>query len=153
MADNLDGYWRGWLVDDLGSDKVAVLGKIEQAINEKRIPMYGNRDKDQGVKVESGVVDMWWRKDTPQLTITSEMEGTVKATVSTQDYGTSLWIHVWLERKDEKMFMGDNWAKRMHWAAFQISLERTVAKVVENLASTNNVIDVRDPRDQHGRFA
>ena len=108
MADNIDGYWRGWLIDDLGPQKIAVLGKIEQAINERRIPMYGNRDKDRGVKVESGTVDMWWRNDTPELTIISEMDGTVKASVATQDYGTSLWVHVWLERKDEKMFLGDN---------------------------------------------
>ena len=58
MADNIDGYWRGWLVDDLGSQKEAVLRKIEGEINDRSIPMYGNRDKDQGVTVESGTVDM-----------------------------------------------------------------------------------------------
>ena len=113
--------------------------------------MYGNRGKDNGVKVESGTVDMWWRDDTPQLTITSEMDGVVKATVATQDYGTSLWVHVWLERKDEKMFRGDNWAKRMHWAAFQISLERTVSEAVKKIAGDNYVLDVFDPRERDGR--
>ena len=123
-----------------------MLGKIEQAINERRIPMYGNRDKDQGVKIKSGTVNMWWRSDTPELKITSEMDGTVKASVATQDYGTSLWVHVWVERKDEKMFFGDNWAKRMHWAAFQLALETTVKQAVHKIAEDHNVLDVFDPR-------
>jgi len=148
MAENIDGYWRGWLIDDLGSQKVEVLEQIEKAINDRRIPMYGNRDKDEGVTVKSGTVDMWWRQDTPQLAITSEMDGTVKASVATQDYGNSLWIHVWLERKDEKMFFGDNWAKRMHWAAFQESLERVVNEVVHDIAGNKIVMDVFDPRDK-----
>ena len=75
------------------------------------------------------------------------MDGTVNASVATQDYGTSLWVHVWLEMKDEKMFLGDNWAKRMHWAAFQISLERTVKETVHEIAGENSVLDVFDPRE------
>ena len=100
MADNLDGYWRGWLIDDLGAQKNEMLNTIEQAIHDRKIPMYGNRDKDEGVEVVSGTVDMWWRGDTPQLSVKSEMDGAVKASVATQDYGTSLWVHVWFERKD-----------------------------------------------------
>ena len=146
MADTIDGYWRGWLIDNLGAQKSAVLAAIEQAIHDRRIPMYGNRDKDQGVEIKSGTVNMWWRSDTPELTITSEMDGTVNASVATQDYGTSLWVHVWVERKDEKMFFGDNWAKRMHWAAFQLALETTVKKAVHDIAKDHNVLDVFDPR-------
>lgn len=146
MADTIDGYWRGWLIDNLGPQKSAVLAAIEQAIHDRCIPMYGNRDRDQGVNVASGTVDMWWRNDTPQLTITSEMDGMVKATVATQDYGTSLWVHVWVERKDEKMFLGDNWAKQMHWAAFQKTLRRTVGEAVHKIAGENYVDDVFNPK-------
>ncbi|MCL0042937.1 hypothetical protein M1N17_00635 [Dehalococcoidia bacterium] len=147
MADTIDGYWHGWIIDNLGSERVAVLDKIEQAINDKNIPMHGNRDKDKGVEVKSGKVDMWWRRDTPELKIKSEMDGVVNARVATQDYGTSLWVHVWLERKDEKMFFGDNWAKRMHWAAFQLTLERTVREELHKIAGENAILDVADPRE------
>ena len=48
------------------------------------------------------------------------------------------------------MFFGDNWAKRMHWAAFQISLEQVVEKAIYKIAGENSVLDVLDPREKFG---
>jgi len=75
------------------------------------------------------------------------MDGVVSGSVATQDYGKSLWVHVWLERKDKKMFFGDNWAKRMHWAAFQKTLVRTVEQALHKIAGEDAITEVLDPRD------
>ena len=69
------------------------------------------------------------------------MDGTVIANIITQDYGTSLWVAVLLER-DER----DNWAKSMAWAAFQITLKRVVRDAIAEVAGGNAIIDVADPR-------
>ena len=134
-------YWIGWLIDNLGHKNDEVFAHLEQAIHNRNIPMYGNRGKEDSVSVTTSNVDMWWRRDTKQLTVTSEMDGTVVAKVITQDYGTSLWASVLLER-DER----DNWAKSMAWAAFQITLKGVVRDAIAEVAGGNAIIDVADPR-------
>ena len=144
---NLDGYWIGWLVDGYAEQSSTVLDQIQEEIESRKIPMFGNRDKDEGIEVKRGEVDMWWRRDTPELFVSSKMDGVVSGSVATQDYGRSLWVHVWLERKDKKMFFGDNWAKRMHWAAFQKTLVRTVEQALHKIAGEDAITEVLDPRD------
>ena len=102
---NLDGYWIGWLVDGYANQTSTVLDQIQEEIESRKIPMFGNRDKDEGIEVKRQEVDMWWRKDTPELFVSSKMDGVVSGSVATQDYGKSLWVHVWLERKDKKSFL------------------------------------------------
>ena len=106
--------------------------------------MYGNRGREDSVSVTTSNVDMWWRRDTKQLTVTSEMDGTVVAKVITQDYGTSLWASVLLER-DER----DNWAKSMAWAAFRETLDRVVQDAMAEVAGDNEIIAVADPRSSN----
>ena len=107
----------------------------------RNIPMYGNRDREGSVSVVTRGVDMWWRRGSKQLIVTSEMDGTVIANVITQDYGTSLWVAILLEREER-----DNWAKSMAWAAFRGTLDRVVRYAIIEVAGDNAIIDVADPR-------
>mgnify|MGYP001331695380 CR=1 FL=1 len=75
--------------------------------------MYGNRDKTGDVEVKIGKTNMWWRGDTPELSIKSELDGTVRAYIVIQDYGTSLWVAIRLRREEDL-----NWEKSMAWSAF-----------------------------------
>ena len=136
-----EDHWVGWLIDNLGHKNDEVFAHLERAINNRNIPMYGNRDREGSVSVVTSNVDMWWRRGSEQLTVTSEMDGTVIANVITQDYGTSLWVAVLLER-DER----DNWAKSMAWAAFRGTLDRVVRDAIFEVAGDNAIIDVADPR-------
>ena len=140
-----EDYWVGWLIDNLGHRNDEVFAHLEQAIHNRNIPMYGNRDRDSSVSVVTNNVDMWWRRGSKQLTVTSEMDGTVVAKVITQDYGTSLWVAILLER-DER----DNWAKSMAWAAFRETLARVVQDAMVEVAGDNEIIAVADPRSSNG---
>jgi hypothetical protein len=133
--------WVGWLIDDLGDRRDEVVEQLKEAINKRNIPMYGNRDKTEKVEVKIGKANMWFRNDTPQLSVTSEMDGTVTAHIVVQDYGTSLWVAVTLRRGDR-----DNWAKSMGWSAFKVTLDRIIEETIIEIAGNNQITDVADPR-------
>ena len=40
-----EDHWVGWLVDNLGHRNDEVFAHLERAINNRNIPMYGNRDR------------------------------------------------------------------------------------------------------------
>ena len=144
------GYWSGWLVEDLADQKDVVFDQLEKAINDRKIPMYGNRKKDESVEVKRSTINMWFRSDTPQLEIKSEMDGVVKGWLCVQDYGTSLWISFRVE-KQKNIF--ENWAKSMAWSAFRLTLEGVVSDALANLhegRSIERVYDEAAPRIKSG---
>lgn len=143
-----DDFWIGWLVDGLGHRNDEIFTRLEQAIHNRNIPMHGNRGREESVSVSTGEVDMWWRRDSKQLTVTSELDGKVIAKVVSQDYGTSLWVAILFEMKAGDF--GENWAKSMAWAAFQETLERVVREAIVEVAGDNTITNVSDPRKSNG---
>ena len=73
MAD--EEYWMGWLVDDLANRKDEAFDHLTEAINKRNIPRYGNRSKTESVEVKANTTDMWWRDDTPQISVTRKWTG------------------------------------------------------------------------------
>ena len=69
------------------------------------------------------------------------MDGTVRAYIVVQDYGTSLWVAVMLRRGDR-----DNAAKGMAWSAFKVTLDRVIKETIVEVAGNNQITDVADPR-------
>jgi hypothetical protein len=133
--------WVGWLTDDLGHRNDEVFAHIEQAIHSRKIPMHGQRDRTDSVKIETNNVDMWWRRDSKQLKVTSEMDGKVIANIISQDYGTSLWVGVTHERQTGDL---GYWAKGMAGAAFRSTIERVIKEAIFEIAGDNTVTDVAD---------
>lgn len=133
-------HWIGWLIDDFADRSNEVYVYLQEAIVKRNIPMYGNRNKKGSVEIKPGTTDMWWRNDTPQISVTSELDGTVRAHIVVQDYGNSLWVAVRLER-DER----DNWAKSMAWSAFQSTLDRVIREAIREVAGEHKITDVPSP--------
>jgi hypothetical protein len=133
--------WAGWLIDNLGHRNDEVFAHIEQAIHSRKIPMHGQRDRTDSVKIETNNVDMWWRRDSKQLKVTSEMDGKVIANIISQDYGTSLFVGLHVERQDGDY---DNWAKQMAGGAFKSTIKRVIAEAISEIAADNTVTDVVD---------
>ena len=142
-----DEYWIGWLIDNLGHRNDEIFAHLEQAIHNRNIPMYGHRDRDDTVSVSTDDVNMWWRRNSKQLTVTSEVDGTAVAKVISQDYGTSLWVAVLIERSSDGI---DNWAKAMAGTAFHVTIERVVREAIIEVAGDNTITDVPDPRASNG---
>jgi hypothetical protein len=143
MADNNYSYWTGWLIDDLGSHTDEVFDKLAEAIDNKQIPMFGNRKIVSSVLVTAGTYSMWWRNDTPCLTVKSQMDGTVEARVLVQDYGKGLWVCVVVQEEEKR-----NWAKAMAFLAFYRTLSRTVEEVVNTVAE-GHVVQAFHETDLH----
>jgi hypothetical protein len=112
------------------------------------MPRFGHRDREDTVGVVTDNVNMWWRGDCKRLTVTSEVDGTVVAKVISQDYGTSLWVAVLLERHTDTGI--DNWAKAMAGTAFNMTIRRVINEAIIEVAGDNTITDVPDPRTSNG---
>ena len=141
-------YWIGWLIDNLGHRNEEIFAHLEQAIHNRNIPKWGHRDRDDTVSVSTDNVNMWWRRDSKQLTVTSEVDGTAVAKIISQDYGTSLWVAVMLERNTDTGI--DNWAKAMSGTAFNMTIRRVINEAIIEVAGDNTITDVPDPRTSNG---
>jgi hypothetical protein len=142
MADRPE-YWVAWLVDGEGGQlKRAAdsLDLIEAEIKNRRIPFTGDRGRDEGISVKRSTVNMWWRRDTPSLTMWSSMDGNVNAEVAVQDYGSSLYVYLMLSGVQ----WDANWAKRMHFQAFRWSLSRAVEDALDQLPGNPKVSNIQD---------
>ena len=136
-------YWVAWLVDGEGGQikrAAESLNLIEAEIKKRRIPQTGDRAHDEGISVNRITVNMWWRFDTPALYMKSEMDGEVVANVAGQDYGSSLYVYLKLLGAQ----WDANWAKRMHFQAFRMSLNRAVEDALDQLPDNPKVSNIQD---------
>ncbi len=142
MADRPE-YWVAWLVEGEGGQMKRAadsLDLIEAEIKKRRIPFTGDRARDEGITLKRITVDMWWRRDTPALYMRSHMDGSVNAEVAVQDYGSSLYVYLMLSGVE----WDANWAKRMHFQAFRMSLNRAVEDALDQLPGNPKVSNIQD---------
>jgi len=112
--------WTGWLVDGLGGKEASVCESLLQALQAREIPKS---------KVRAGTVNMWWRRDSRCIDVTSNMDGDITATVHIQEYGTSLFVG-----RAVAAFKQRNYYKRMASAAFLWTVDMCVEEALTVIA-------------------
>lgn len=131
LSNDKEKYWVGWLVDGLGGRETDVQQQLAAAIEARNIPK---------ASVRSGTVNMWWRKDSRFIDVSSSMDGTITTTVHVQEYGTSLFVGMAAES-----YKQTNYYKRMASAAFLETVERCIRETLESIAGASALHSVSDP--------
>ncbi len=111
-------YRRVWMIDGAAEKKGTALARIEGLIAQSQPP---------AIATKRETVNMWWRPNSPALTLESKLETTMplKASVYAQDYGTTLVIGRVVRQPDSM-----NRFKWMAAAAFEYLIDRAIATIV-----------------------
>jgi len=111
-------YRRVWMIDGAAEKKATVLARIADLINQSQPPALG---------MKHDTVNMWWRKDSPMLSLESKLETTMplKASIYVQDYGTTLVIGRVVRQPDSM-----NRFKWMAASAFEFLIDQAIATIV-----------------------
>jgi hypothetical protein len=120
LPNNSDTLWNGYLVTDLLGQGETVISSLEKIIDSRNLPK---------VKRERQKLNMWWRKDSLCLDVTSEIDGSILCTVHIMDYGTSLFVGVAFGAITS---LG-NYYKRMAAAAFIETIDRCVLQAINEV--------------------
>ncbi len=130
LPNSVETDWTGWLVDQLGGREEEVCNALAKALDGRNIPK---------CKVRIGTANMWWRRDSRCIDVTSNMDGDITATIHVQEYGTSLFIGravaAWKQR---------NYYKRMASAAFLATVDRCVEEALETIAGRASMHELKD---------
>jgi len=130
LPNSVETDWRGWLLDGLGGREEEVCAALALALTDREIPKS---------KVRSGTVNMWWRRDSRFIDVTSNMDGDITATVHVQEYGTSLFVGravaAWKQR---------NYYKRMASSAFLLTVDGCIELALSAVAELDAIHELRD---------
>lgn len=128
LSNHKDRTWVGWvaynslqpLPDDaetkIAADVQATIIRLLKAAN---IP--------KG-KVTETTANMWWRPKTRAIDVESAIDGTLKATIHIQEFGTSLFIG-----RASELSSNDNYYKRMAYSAFVGVIDHNIVLALEEL--------------------
>jgi hypothetical protein len=130
LSNGKDISWDGWLIDDLGGREEAFQKALVAALEARNIPE---------CTVKSGTVNMWWRKDSRCIDITSALDGTITSTIHMQEYGTSLWIG-----RAAESYSQSNYYKRMAASAFIGTVDRCIRDTLLTMVEESAMHDVTD---------
>lgn len=130
LTNSVETEWTGWLVDDLGGREQEVCAALAQALEGRDIPKS---------KVRTGTLNMWWRRDSRFVDVTSNMDGDITATIHVQEYGTSLFVGravaAWKQR---------NYYKRMASVAFLWTVDECIEEALVTIAGREAMHELRD---------
>jgi hypothetical protein len=122
--------WVGWLVDGLGGREEEYWTTLAEALKARSMPR---------TSVKTGRVNMWWRKDSRYIDVTSQLDGEITTTIHVQEYGTSLWIGRAAESSKQY-----NYYKRMASGAFVETVDRCIAETTLTLVDASAIRSVSD---------
>lgn len=130
LNNDVNKTWDGWLVDDLGSQVETYQNALVSALQARNIPK---------CTVKIGVVNMWWRKDSRFIDVTSTLDGEIVCTIHIQEYGVSLWIGRAVES-----YYQSNYYKRMAASAFIESVDRCIRETTLTMVDATAIHNVQD---------
>lgn len=125
LSNDKDKAWEGWLVDGAGIHVDHYHGELVKALQARNIPK---------ATVRPGRVNMWWRKDSLCIDVSSSMDGDIVATVHVQEYGTSLFVG-----RATESYKQTNYYKRMAASAFLATVDRCIRETIEAIAGAASV--------------
>ncbi|MFN0146540.1 MAG: hypothetical protein ACKVT1_08525 [Dehalococcoidia bacterium] len=130
LPNSVETDWTGWLIDQLGGREEEVCAALATALEVRNIPK---------CKVRVGTVNMWWRRDSRCIDVTSNMDGDITVTVHVQEYGTSLFVGravaTWKQR---------NYYKRMASSAFLLTVDGCIEEALEVIAGRASMHSLKD---------
>ena len=130
LNNDVHKLWTGWLVDGLGGREESYQKVLVMALEARNIPK---------ATVKTGTVNMWWRKDSRYIDVTSNLDGMIISTIHIQEYGTSLWIGRAVESYSQS-----NYYKRMAASAFIETIDRCIRETTLTLVDAAAIHDVAD---------
>jgi hypothetical protein len=130
LKNDVNKAWDGWLVDGLGGQEEAYQKALVEALESRNIPR---------CTVTSGTVNMWWRKESRYIDVTSTLDGSITSTIHLQEYGTSLWIGRALEASSQY-----NYYKRMAASAFVETIDRCIRETTLTMVDAAAIHAVED---------
>jgi hypothetical protein len=130
LNNDVNKFWTGWLIDGLGGQEESYQKALVKALEVRNIPKS---------TVRSGTVNMWWRKDSRFIDVTSSLDGAITCTIHIQEYGTSLWVGRAVES-----YMQSNYYKRMAASAFIETIDRCIRETTLTLVDAAAIHDVAD---------
>jgi hypothetical protein len=128
--------WIGWLVDGQGGREEVFQKAFVAALEARDIPK---------CTIRTGTVNMWWRKDSRHIDVSSSLDGNVMGTIHVQEYGRSLWIGLAIDSS----VLG-NYYKRMAASAFVQTVQRCIDETILTLVEASAVHNVADVGKKFG---
>ncbi|MBP6786163.1 MAG: hypothetical protein KA170_01140 [Candidatus Promineofilum sp.] len=130
LSNDVNKSWDGWLVDDIGGQGEQYQNLLVGVVEKKSIPQ---------CTIKVGTVNMWWRKDSRFIDVSSTLDGTITTTIHIQDYGTGLWIGRAVES-----YSASNYYKRMAAMAFIETIDRCIRDAILLLVEDSAIREVKD---------
>ena len=112
LKNDVEKSWVGWLVDYLGGREQEYRDVLLALLEDRRIPK---------AKIQAGTTNMWWRRDSLYIDVTSTMDGQITTTIHVQEYGSSLFVGRAAETRRQW-----NYYKRMAALAFLTTVDRCI---------------------------
>ena len=131
LNNDKEKYWVGWLVDDLGGREKEYADKLFEKVEARMIPKS---------TAKRGILNMWWRKDSLYIDVTSSMDGAITSTIHVQEYGTSLFVG-----RAAQSYSQTNYYKRMGAAAFLETIDRCIVETFQPMVAESAVRKIGDP--------
>jgi hypothetical protein len=122
LHNDKDKVWAGWLVDGLGDQDAAIQEKLVAALMAINIPK---------ATIKQGVLNMWWRPQSPFIDVICQLDGTITATIHIQPFGS----HLWVGRAADANWLTDNYYKRMAAQAFLGAVDLAILATLSSSAS------------------
>ena len=127
LSNDKDKTWTGWLVDGMGGREKEVHEAIAEGLKARNMPKTEIR--------AGGGLNMWWRKDTLFIDVTSDMDGKFVATIHVQEYGASLFVG-----RAAESYKLTNYYKRMAATAFLESVDRTIRAAIDSFSPSATIL-------------
>jgi len=131
LGNDKEKYWTGWLIEGLGGKEAEFTSALEDTIQERRIP---------SSEVKRGTLNMWWRRDSRYIDVTSKMDGTITTTIHVQEYGSSLFVG-----RAAESYKQTNYYKRMAAAAFLETIDRCIVETFRSMVAEGEIRTISDP--------
>lgn len=136
LKNDAEKSWTGWLVDDLGGREQEYRDLLFATLEARRIPK---------AAIKAGSTNMWWRRDSLYIDVTSSMDGQITTTIHVQEYGSSLFVGRAAESRRQW-----NYYKRMAALAFLETIDRCITDSFAGLVEATAVHRLED-RDNPDR--
>lgn len=122
--------WTGWLIDGAGGREDEICRALEAALRAREIPKS---------EIKTVHHNMWWRRDSRKVEVTSALDSKVTVSVHVQEYGQSLWIGRAVHHNSDW-----NYYKKMGASALTETIDRCIAESLAVLSPPDTVRTVTD---------
>ncbi len=134
IGNSADKSWAAWLVDGLGGKEEEFYKALWATLKARDIPR---------ATFKSGTTNMWWRRDSHFIDVTSNMDGKIACTIHLQEYATGLFVG-----RAAESYYQTNYYKRMAAAAFLETVDRCIYATILTMVGESEVHELVDSRRQ-----